>query len=102
MSWRMEVHGCGDRAGVWTTNALRFATREEAQAHVSELGSRWFGFDDSQVVECTRPVTHTACTKVHNPELSEACTKDGCYYGKVVRLDAGHQSKPAKDNQPAS
>ena len=89
MSWKLEVHACGDymKPKRFASNALRFATREEAEAYCSELGSRWFGFDDSRTVECDDHVTHTACTAVHNAELPESCVVDGCYYGKVANIE---------------
>lgn len=39
-------------------NALRFATREEAEANVAELMSRWFLVVETRVVESPDPVTH--------------------------------------------
>jgi hypothetical protein len=37
--------------GTWCGNSLRFATREEARANVSNLMGRWFVPTDSRVVE---------------------------------------------------
>ncbi len=39
-------------------NALVFATQEEAEKYRRELGSRWFGFTDSEVIEVEEPVTY--------------------------------------------
>jgi len=58
MSWKFEVHGCGDPEGHFTSNSLRFETREEAQTYGDDLGMRWMGFDESRVVESDEPVTH--------------------------------------------
>ena len=38
MSWRAEY---ADDSGRWTTNGLRFATKQEAEDYVSELAIRW-------------------------------------------------------------
>ena len=40
MSWKPEV--IADSSGKWCGNALRFATREEAEANVRDLMMRWF------------------------------------------------------------
>lgn len=59
MSYKLEVHGMGDPEGHYSSNALRFATFEEASRYGTyDLGSRWFGFDDSRVVESTDPVNY--------------------------------------------
>lgn len=58
MSFKVEVHGVGDPAGHFVANGLRFATASEAQLYEHDLGMRWFGFDESRVVECDDPVTH--------------------------------------------
>lgn len=42
----------------WTTNALRFATPEEAQRYGDDLGSRWFAMGDGEVRETSDPVTY--------------------------------------------
>jgi hypothetical protein len=39
-------------------NALRFATREEAQASADELMGRWFAVVATQVVESDDPVNY--------------------------------------------
>ena len=62
MSYVLEVHGCGDAPDSYSCSAVRLETRAEAEAHGKELGSRWFGFDKSRVVESTDPVNYIADT----------------------------------------
>lgn len=57
-SWILEVHGCGDPAGKFTSNALRFDTYEAAKHYEFNLGMRWFGFDESRVVPSQDAPTH--------------------------------------------
>jgi len=45
-----------DSTGVWAGNALRFATREAAEAWAHALSMRWFLVRDWRVVESTDPV----------------------------------------------
>lgn len=42
----------------WATNALRFATKEEAEASVRELRSRWLVPDDGRAAESDDPVNY--------------------------------------------
>lgn len=56
MSWAPEV--IADRTGQWCGNALRFATREEAEANVADLRARWIMVVDTRVVESTDPVNY--------------------------------------------
>ena len=44
--------------GKWYGNALRFATREEAMAQVSDLAYRWTSVRDMRVVESDDPVNY--------------------------------------------
>ena len=44
--------------GKWSTNALRFATKTEAEASVKELMSRWWVPTDGRATECNDSVTH--------------------------------------------
>ena len=54
MSWKPEV--CVD--GKWAGNALRFETKEEAEASGRELLMRWFVPTDSRATECDEPVNY--------------------------------------------
>jgi len=49
MSWKPEV--IADNSGVWTGNALRFATKEEAEAYARDLYSRWTSVREIRAVE---------------------------------------------------
>jgi hypothetical protein len=54
MSWKPEV--IADSSGKWCSNALRFATREEAEANVQDLMMRWFAVRETRVVGSDDPV----------------------------------------------
>jgi hypothetical protein len=56
MSWKPEVQT--DSSGKWYGNALRFATKEEAEANVFDLSMRWMLVRDTRVVECDDPVNY--------------------------------------------
>lgn len=56
MSWKPEV--IADNSGKWCGNGLRFATREEAEANVRALESRWFLVRATRVVESDEPVNY--------------------------------------------
>jgi hypothetical protein len=49
MSWRPEV--ISDGSEQWMTNALRFATKEEAEAYAFDLSKRWMGVCDTRAIE---------------------------------------------------
>lgn len=56
MSYAPEV--IVDNSGKWSGNGLRFATREEAEANVADLFSRWILVKSTRVVESTDPVNY--------------------------------------------
>ena len=56
MSFKPEV--IADASGKWAGNALRFATREEAEANVQDLMMRWFAVTETRVVESDEPVNY--------------------------------------------
>ena len=56
MSFKPEV--IADSSGQWCGNALRFATREEAEANVQDLMMRWFAVRETRVVESDDPVNY--------------------------------------------
>lgn len=45
-------------SGNWASNALRFATKEEAQASADELLSRWFVPEDGRAAESEDAVNY--------------------------------------------
>lgn len=53
-SWKSEVLVDGK----WASNALRFATKAEAEASVNELLSRWFVPSDGRATESEDPVNY--------------------------------------------
>ena len=57
-SWKAEV--IADSSGKWCGNQLRFASKEEAQAYVSDLAWRWTAVRDIRVVESDDPVNEPA------------------------------------------
>jgi len=56
MSFKPEVQA--DDTGKWYGNALCFATREEAEAQVTDLMMRWTAVRDTRVVESDDPVKY--------------------------------------------
>lgn len=56
MSFKPEV--IVDNSGKWAGNALRFATREEAEANVRNLANRWMLVCNTRVVESDEPVNY--------------------------------------------
>jgi hypothetical protein len=56
MSYAPEV--IADNSGKWCGNALRFATKEEAEANVRDLFSRWMLVKETRVVESSDPVNY--------------------------------------------
>ena len=56
MSFKPEV--IADASGKWSGNALRFATREEAEANVRDLMMRWFAVRETRIVESDDPVNY--------------------------------------------
>ena len=52
MSWKPEV--IADSSGKWCGNALRFATKEEAEANVAAM--TWTLITATRVVEVDEPV----------------------------------------------
>ena len=51
--YKVQVAGSGEN--VWSENALRFDTPEEAKAYASDLLGRWFGADMARVVSSDTP-----------------------------------------------
>jgi hypothetical protein len=57
VSWKAEVQTAGD-GDHWSTNALRFATKAEADAYGLDLAMRWTAVKDVRSTECDDTVTH--------------------------------------------
>jgi len=57
LSFSPEVTTTGD-SGKFAGNAMRFATKEEAQLWLDDLIMRWFAVVDTRVVESTDPVNY--------------------------------------------
>ena len=72
MSFKPEV--IADTLGKWCGNALRFATREEAEANVQDLMIRWFAVRDTRVVESDDPVNYRYVDGRLESLTSEAAT----------------------------
>lgn len=56
MSWKPEV--IADSSGQWSGNALRFATKAEAEANVANLKARWMLVTNTRAVESDDPVNY--------------------------------------------
>jgi hypothetical protein len=56
VSWAPEV--TTDATGKWYGNALRFATREEAEANALDLYGRWMLVRATRAVESQDPVNY--------------------------------------------
>jgi hypothetical protein len=54
MSYKPEV--IADNSGKFVGNALRFSTREKAEAYVADLAARWTLVIETRVVESEDPV----------------------------------------------
>lgn len=53
--------------GSWSTNALRFATKEEAEKAGIELLSRWWVPIDSRAAESNDPVNYRFDETINRP-----------------------------------
>lgn len=74
MSFKPEVQTNG--RDEWSGNALRFATREEAEANVLDLMRRWMLVTGTRVVESDDEPnyrwTHEGLVRILPPEESQA------------------------------
>lgn len=57
MSFAAQV--VADSTGKFVGNALRFATKEEAERYAQDLFNRWMSCTDKRVVETDDPVNYT-------------------------------------------
>lgn len=56
MSFKVEV--IADSSGKWVGNAVRLATKEEAEAYGRDLAGRWMLVTERRVVESEEPVNY--------------------------------------------
>lgn len=56
MSFKPEV--IAEANGKWAGNAVRLATREEAESYVRDLAMRWLSVRETRVIESEDPVNH--------------------------------------------
>lgn len=56
MSWKPQVQIFNDPN--WYDNALRFETKEEAEANARDLMSRWMLVVDTRAIESDDPVNY--------------------------------------------
>jgi hypothetical protein len=56
MSWKPQVQVRGEPG--WHSNALRFATRKEAEDNAHDLWSRWTLVTNSRAIESEDPVNY--------------------------------------------
>ena len=57
-SYRLDVHTTQDRPGSYSSNGLRFATRDEAICYGHDLANRWYAVVDFKAEPTTDQVTH--------------------------------------------
>ena len=55
-SWKIEVNTAGDPPDAWTSNGLRFASKEEADQYGLDLAMRWTAVRDVRSVPDEEPV----------------------------------------------
>jgi len=55
MSWKPEIQVAGDPK--WYDNAVRFATKREAEKYAADLYNRWTTAKEWRVIEVGEPVT---------------------------------------------
>lgn len=53
MKYRVEVTGTNEM--VWSTNAMRYDTKDEAEQALRDLAGRWLGMDAGRVVTDDTP-----------------------------------------------
>ena len=66
VSWQPDVQA--DSTGTWATNALRFATKEEAEASANELMGRWMLVTDTRAFPSPDPVNYRWDFDTHTNE----------------------------------
>jgi len=95
MSWAPQV--IADNSGKFVGNALRFATKEEAEANVYDLAMRWILVRETRVVESDEPVNYRYIDgklQAVEPPIQEVV--DGTYVPELEppKPDDGPHRKP--------
>ena len=72
MSWKAEV--VADDSGRWIGNHMCFATKEEAEAYLRDLKSRWKAVRNTRVVESDQRVNY----RVVNGRRCQSRTQTKC------------------------
>jgi hypothetical protein len=70
MSWKPEV--IADSSGKWYGNALRFATKREAELSAMDLSMRWTSVRDWRVSESGDPVNYRISEEGKMTPVSDA------------------------------
>jgi hypothetical protein len=86
MSWRPEVQT--DFTDKWYGNAVRFATKEEAESWTLDRALRWTAVLDTRVVECTDPVNYrwvNNCLTPLSAEEEKALKAEAPAFAKLLR-----------------
>ena len=73
MAFKMEV--IADSSGKWASNALVFATEQEAGEYGADLAYRWTAVRDVRSVEVDEPVNATYCADEGLRHLNREPTK---------------------------
>ena len=81
MSWKAEV--VADNSGRWIGNHMCFATKEEAEAYLRDLKSRWKAVRNTRVVESDQRVNY----RVVNGRRCQSRTQTKC----PLWLQSGNQ-----------
>jgi len=97
MSWAPEV--IADSSGKFCGNALRFATRAEAEANVRDLMMRWFAVRETRVVESDDPVNYqwidgrlVAIHRVDTESRRCSCGAPACAKCALCSRECDHNS----------
>lgn len=88
-NWAVEV--IADSSGQWTGNAMRFATKEAAEAYASDLYSRWTAVKETRVVESTNPANKVRKNYKTNSGGARKTTMSIAQFAQLVK----------KQNDPA-
>jgi hypothetical protein len=94
MSWKPEV--IADNSGKWCGNALRFATRAEAESQVRDLFARWTAVRETRAVESSDPVNYRY---VNGALLTLEQSEERAEREALASLSDLEQSRDARSNR---